>query len=205
MTNLYRRLVWVIVFIVIGVVAGIIHNYYAGFRHVLVVPAKGVRVSVYKEGGRKGVPLFRVTSSEEIKIRVGSYDFVARNPNYKYQNPVTKITITHQTKSISINPSFSKQRLASLMSNEKSATHAALLAKYPSLPNFYTITSDTLYKQGDWYGAVLQPNTLAFDRLKVIMQKKGGSWVLAAKPQISIGIPSNPSIPAGVIQGVDKL
>jgi hypothetical protein len=208
-----KGLIWAFVAVLIGIALGLITNYRHGFQKVYVKPVNGLQVSIYKDLGgdnaynynSHNTPLFKLDSPQTIRLKKGVYDFAVSDPTHKFENPITKINIGSDTNNLTIDPLFTDQELTTLLSTKRSAIQQALLNNYPSLFSFYTITSAQLYKYGNWYGAVLSPNSSQFDTLRVIMTYKNGAWRIAANPQINISIPSNPSIPSDVIDAVDQL
>ena len=212
-TNLYKKLVWVGLGLVLGVSAGLVVNYHSSFKQVYVKFGSSFQLNIYKDLGgdstynynAQGRPLFTISSSQTVKLKKGVYDFLVNDPSHQYENPVTKVVVSDKTSSVTIDPSFTNQKLASLLAIKLPSIQQALLSQYPALPSFYTITPGQLYERGDWYGAVLSPINSQTDKLRVIMERRNGNWIVVAKPQISISIPSNPSIPSNIIDGVDQL
>ncbi len=199
--------------IVLGAVLGLVANYHNSFKKVYVKLGANLQLSIYKDLGGDNThnynshsqPLFRLKSSQTVKLKKGVYDLVVNDPAHQYENPITKVVIADNTNNITINPFLTDQKLSDLLTAQRSAIQQVLTSQYPSLTSFYTITPDRLYEHGDWYGAVLSPIGLQVDKLRVIMGYKNGRWVVIAKPQISIGIPSNLSIPSEIVDSVDQL
>jgi len=208
-----KKLVLVCLAIVIGVSLGLLSNYWHSFKNVQVILGSSVQLNIYPDLGGDSAysyssstqPLFKISSSGTIKLKKAVYDFVVSDPTHQYENPVTKVVVLSNTNRIDINPLYSDQKLAELLTANRPTIQQGLLSKYPGLSSFYTISVDRLYEHGDWYGAVLTPVAPQYDTLVVILGYEHGKWVVAAKPQISISIPSNPSIPSSVIDSVDQL
>lgn len=60
-----------------------------------------------------------------------------------------------------------------------------LVAKYPLIATNYTIEKGRLFEQGKWFGTTLTyrgPDNDNRDTLRVLMQKKNGTWVLRTNP-----------------------
>jgi hypothetical protein len=212
-TSLAKKTVWLVVALVIGLVAGLVHDYHNTFKKVYVQLNPNLQLSIYKDLGGDDAyayntqkpPLLSLDSSQTTKLKKSVYDFVVNDPTHQYENPIIKVVIDNNTNFVGIAPSYTTGKLAELLNSQRATIQRALLSWYPALPSFYTISTEHLYEQGDWYGAVLKPLNPANDQLKVILQNSGGRWKVAAKPQISIGIPSNQSIPPEVIDNLDQL
>lgn len=207
-----------IIMVAASLLAGIILAFYLNYKHsfnqVTVSGPVNGKVLVYKDLGGDGAfnydaskpPLYTVSIGDTLTIKQGLYDFVLDNSEGKYTDNVTRSNITTNTKKVALTPTYTEKELRRLLSSEKSAIQAALTRKYPGITENYTITSEHLYMTGVWYGSVLKPATPNFDTLKVILHKTGGSWKLAIdQPMVSIGQPSNTSIPFAVIDAVDRL
>lgn len=211
MINLRKKIAWVVGFIVFISAIVLLINYHNSFRKVYVNLGNNIHLSLYKDLGGKtynyspGRPLQSVNSDQTITLKTGVYDFVVSDPSHQFANPITKITVTHATNRVTINPFYSSQKLTALLATDRSAIQQALISQYPLIPTYYTINQENLYEYGNWYGAVLVPLSSQFDTVRVIMNNKNGNWTVAAIPQIIIGIPSNPSIPSDVIELVDQL
>jgi hypothetical protein len=211
--NYTTRLILTAAAIVVGVAGGLVANYQRSFHNVAITIDPGLQVAVYKDLGGDGAynynanstPLASLNGDQTIKLRDGIYDAVVSDPNHQYENPVIKVVVTAGTNSATISPTYTTARLAALLASQQAAITQALDAKYPSLPSLYTV-SGQLYEHADWYGAVLEPNNPANDILRVILHKQGSTWaVVTDPPEISIGEPSNLSIPTDVIESVDQL
>lgn len=214
MDNLRNRLIWVAACVILGVVGGLAVNYQHSFRKVDVSIDPGLNVTIYKDLGGDGAfnynpnskPIARLSASQTITIRDGTYDTVVSDPTHEYENPVVKFVVAPGTDSVAVSPSYTSSKLATLLANEQPAITQALQAEYPDFSQNYGIADEQLYEQGNWYGAVLTPSAPTSDALRVILQKQGGSWgVVTDPPQISIGEPSFPNIPTDVIESVDQL
>lgn len=212
-----RRYLWLAVLVVFAFAAGIGYGIYKNnkisMREVSVDLPKGVRVSVYKDLGGDGAANYDANDSVEslsasgtISIKTGSYIFAIESQPNQYKNPFSRETIDQTTSKITIKPTYSDEKLSELLPEARSAALTALYAKYPLLKQNYTIAGDGIYELGNWYGVTLIPKNPTFDTVKMIMKLENGSWKPAiGHPMISVGQPSNPTIPLSVLQGVNSL
>lgn len=201
--------------VAIGVSLGLVSNYLNSFKVIYVKNLQGLQINVYKDRGAgagnkvynfdPNKSLFSMRSSQSVKLKKGVYDFVVNDPVHQYDNTTTKLVVGKFTDSVTIDPGYNAQKLSELLQTEGPKARQALISSYPATPGTYTLTSEALYGHGEWYGAKLSPQATYLDTLYVIMHKSNGVWSVAARPQLSIGIPSNPSIPGDVIENVDQL
>lgn len=92
-------------------------------------------------------------------------------------------TVKQPTKSVE--PLPTKDELDKLLNEELPALSAALTAAYPIIPNEYIINRGKLYRSGEWYGTTLTYKGADVDNrdtLRVLMQKKGSTWVVRSTP-----------------------
>jgi len=215
MNKYFRIFVPVVIAILIGVSGGLVVNYYQMFKKVYVNVANNIEVNIYPDLGEnddqtynynpKTKPLFQLESSTTIKLKKGVYDFVVADESNIYENPISKVVIGDTTSNITVAPYYNDNKLGNLLIQYRPAIQQILESKYPNLTKLYKIDNDSLYENGEWYGADLVPLNPNIDELKVIMNFKNNIWVVAVEPQISISIPSNPTIPSDVIDSVDQL
>jgi len=213
--QLRKRIIIAILVIVAGLVAGGIVNMIRDTKTMHISLEDGVtNVNVYPDLGTgqpynynsKNKPVATITVSGSVKLHTGTYDFViSGNTASQFANPVSQIDVTRATTAITINPLLASAQLTKLLQTKQAAIHQALSTNYPTLSQYYTISNEALYRHGDWYGAVLTPSNPTVDTLRLVMHQTDTSWSIAAKPQVSIGAPSNPNIPTDVLTAIDIL
>jgi hypothetical protein len=209
----FGKMMFVVLVIAAGIGLGIYKNRLNSTHLVEVKIPNASEVSIYKDLGGDGSSnysggklLFKLVTSQKVKLADGTYDFVVTNNPELYQNPVDKVVINSSVKEVLVTPVLTDQALANLLKDEVAAANAALFDKFPTLKQSYTLSSGRLYLDGNWYGAVLKPQNSSLDSLKIIEHKQNDKWVVAVStPAVSIGQPSNPSIPFDVLKAVDQL
>lgn len=109
---------------------------------------------------------------------------------------------------IDIKPALSDKVLADKYVTEKDAILAALYKEYPDAKELYKLTSDRLYEQADWFGAVLDYNSDARfnrDNLGLVMHKTDGSWTVVTKPPMpSLNKYAYPDTPIYILEAINK-
>ncbi len=207
------KIIWSAAAMLVGIIGGVTSNYFHSFQDTAITISPGISTSILRDTGKgelgydpKAKPLFSLSGSQTIRLSPGTYDAVIDNPSQQYRNPVTKFTVSNQPQRVSIDPSFTDQKLATMLSQEQPAVLQVFQQKYPTYKTHYSLIKGRLLHRGDWYGALLAPNTPQLDVLRVILQKKGNTWTIETDPpEISIGKPSHPNIPIEVIESVDSL
>lgn len=104
-------------------------------------------------------------------------------------------------------PSLSKSELNTQLTTELPTITQALLTAYPAISSLYTINRGALYDQGQWYGTTLiyqGADTDNRDTLRLLMQKKGGTWHLRSlPPRLILSASDFPDVPKTILQSVN--
>lgn len=102
----------------------------------------------------------------------------------------------------------SKVELEAKLLDEQSSIDQALQTTLPTLQETYKIERSALYGRGEWYGAVLQytgGDVNSRDSLRLVMQKKNGTWVLrTTPPQILVNIHDLQDAPIAMLNDLNK-
>lgn len=208
------KLLLVVVALVGGWIFGNLKNNQLSNVKVQVNVPSATKISVYKDLGGDGPYSFDpsqplasdLSYSQEVNLSPGTYDLVASDPNHVYVNDISQALVNATTSAISPHLSYTESKLQAMLPGVRAAAQAVLFKTYPTLETNYTVSKDGLFMLGDWYGAVLKPVSPNMDTLRVILESRNGSWTVAVRqPDISIGEPSNPKIPAAVVEAADQL
>lgn len=205
-----KSIVAAIAGLLVGVIVVIGLYLYFNYHTVTVsftAPATPAEVEIYNteldehgHEGKIGQQIQSLTSGEPVWLHDGVYAIKTKGENF-VDNP-TYIHLTGSNQTINYDVMYSDTYLATLQPAEESTARAAILQKYPSIAQLYSFTGDKLLHQGDWYVVFLQyrgTDTLSRDTLRVALQKKDGTWTVATKPQIALGLPDYPSLPRDVL------
>lgn len=149
-------------------------------------------------------PLFTLDSDDEIKTKVGVYDFVIQNKE-DYQTGVKKVVVNNATTEVSVQPDFSNTKLALELVQNKDQITGALTAKFNDLATYYNIDKMELYKQGQWAGVTLTPKSSAHDPVRFVLGKKDGGWTVVNSPSIFVLGSEYKSVPGDVVSAVNSL
>lgn len=101
-----------------------------------------------------------------------------------------------------------KLTLQEKLATESPTIIGVLTTKYPKIATDYTIINSKLYKEGEWFGALLQykgVDTLNRDTLRVLMQKKEGEWILRTEPpEIILSAKKYKDVPKDILKAINQ-
>lgn len=149
------------------------------------------------------------TSEKTTTIRVPKYStvYVKYIGEDGYATDSQDVAMSDSPKSITIDPFYSKERLASLLESEQSDITSAISAYQSDISKLYTIRNHTLYRFGEWASAELiwkgeyGQNT---DNLHVILKKEEDTWKVVEQPSILYYYKNYPNIPIDVLRAVNN-
>jgi len=118
-------------------------------------------------------------------------------------------TAPHEsTKSQVVTPTTKKVDLAAKLQQELPTITAVITAAYPLISTDYTINNGKLYGDGQWFGTTLTykgTDTANRDTLRLLLQKKDGSWVLrTTPPQPILSAKAFPDVPKDILQAINQ-
>lgn len=151
-----------------------------------------------------------ITGNTHTKIKKGKY-VLAGQGNEGYANALTPFTLAEEPVTLTIKPAYSEGKLQNILNDQRGAIRDALIRSSPRALGLYDIDAEKLYSQGEWYGATLVPkntddNALAFDLLRLVMQKDGDTWKLATSPpELILSRVVYPDIPRDILVDINKL
>lgn len=98
------------------------------------------------------------------------------------------VAITPETKTITITPDYSAEKLQSMLSAELSTIQGVIRAAYPTVDQVYTLNTGSLSHYGEWYFTTLtykgSADDESSDTLVLGMQQSSGEWKLTLTPNI---------------------
>ena len=148
-------------------------------------------------------PVKTITKNGQYKLRKGTYRYFAQPVSQDFQQETKQIIIDEKKQNLSVNLTYTQNKLNELYKTELPKIVDALNKKYPTQMKSYNVNYGKLYETGNWFGGYLVP-TDGSDQLQVILkQKDGKTWEVAATPYITISNAQYPTIPSEVIKGVN--
>ena len=181
-------------------------------QKVSVSLGQQVSIKIYKKTGhepydynRKSLPVASLNQNSVLNLKKGDYVVVVDNPA-NYSSGYYSLTAAQDLVTLSINPSYSKEKLGRLFETEGLSIHQTINALYPNLNDYYSVLSERLYVHGDWYGEVLKPNSPDIDVARLVFKKESGQWKLAVnKPELVISQIIYPDIPIEVLSDINNI
>ncbi len=207
-----RRRIIILGLALIGVLAGISLLVGQAKTATLTVNSKNVSaVSIFKvvgdgEHDEPGSVAELHASGETVKLdKDVSYLLSYKGAEgYADGEEVVKI---NGDKTVRLNPSYSDEKLNSMLQMETPAIQTVLRQQYPKI-GLYSIQPGKLYKWGEWYGTTLVytgPYTPSRDTLRLVMKKENGTWkVMTDPPYISLSRFAYPNVPVEILDLVNN-
>lgn len=124
-------------------------------------------------------------------------------------SPQTEPKSQTQTKTAATEETLpSAAELRQQLTTETPTITTAITNALPTLEQNYTIERAKLYHKGEWYGAILQykgSDTNNRDTLRIVLQKKDGSWILRTKtPGILVNRLDIPDAPQSMLNDINQ-
>ncbi len=148
-----------------------------------------------------------IKNNQEIRVEKGEYSIDPQSDEVVYNGE--NIKIDGSQSNFSIDLSYSKDKLASLLNSEKTAIESSMVAKFPNIFNLYTIENGSLYGEGNIYGANLiynNPTAEFRDTLKIVLHKKDNKWeIITNPPQQLLSKEEYPDIDKSILSEINRL
>lgn len=161
-------------------------------------------VTIYRSNKQK---IKQITSGNHIFLTKGNYYAIPEGSNIS-KNQID-FSVTNKDMIVSINPDFSTDYLNSLLPKEEPAVRAAITAKYPSVFASYTLAKETLYKQADWFGALLEPKVSdprdQRDPYHIVLQKQNSTWQVIRRPEYILTSADYKDVPIDVLRAINLI
>lgn len=154
----------------------------------------------------EGKKVATVKNGQELRLQEGKY--YAMVTDKKYDTSHIAFDVKEDVE-VAIEPGYSDQYLSDLLKKEFPSIHKAILTKYPLVATDFTLQEGKLYLDGTWYGTTMlkhnpDPGGESSDVYSAVLHKVNGTWQFAATPQIALTKPSNPNIPARILDDLNE-
>jgi hypothetical protein len=222
-TSKIKLVLLLFLFFVIIIAAFISWNYFVIQKAVTLEPSPGTTISIGNQKGSSlslNQPIISATATKKVRLQPGPY-VVEFSGSKDYMSVIKSIEINNSMIIKTPILYYTDSKLNQLLNSERPTIQAALFSSFNSAG--YSVVSDQLFENGEWYGAQLIPqgwynpnvpsdytprpininNTK--DMLRVIMKKENGQWKPVAGPSVVFFIGDYPNIPQTVIRGTNKL
>lgn len=191
----------IIGFVGVGFI-GYIVTYFASTRTVAVT-AKNITGYTVDEEDKTGKKMSAAKKSFRIKKdKAYTLNYTGASG---YADGV--VPIDTSTKSVTINPDYSAEKLNQMLVSEMSALTTAILASGTSIDALYTINQGSLSHFGEWYFTTLtykgSSEDASSDTLVVGLQKKNGAWQATLPPDIVFTTAAYPDAPRDFINAAN--
>lgn len=148
-----------------------------------------------------------VKQGSSLRLQEGKYVAVPQGELYS-QAPIP-FTVEKSDATVTINPSFSEEHLANILSEEASAIKATLEQAFGSMLDDFDIDTGKLYLEGQWYATTLthhMPDPAdQGDIYRVLLLKKDNHWEVIGKPKLVFTTIDFPNVPLVILQDANRL
>jgi len=143
--------------------------------------------------------IVRVPKSSNISIEFKGID--------GYETNTREISIGQSPKSITVEPFYSKERLATLAESERSLISKNINTYNTDISKLYTLSDYTLYRFGEWACVTLEwkgKYSQNSDDQRVILKKESDDWKVVGEPSILFFYKNYPDIPIDILRSVNN-
>ena len=182
-------------------------NYVVTTHSVTVKYTDVTNVTITKHEGNSDQTVATVNKSGDSVRLPNDTDYTI---HYTAANDFASGTqpLSKNTNEITLTPEYSAAKNASLMAEALPAARNLIAQKYPQADTLYTLTSSGMRERGKWLLVKLTfkgDYDYNSDNLKILLEKKNGTWQLDTKPDIVFTQITYPSIPLDVLSWADSL
>jgi len=206
------RLIIIGIIIIALIGAGFAYKYFSSFHKVtLTVQQSGLSADIYQRNPNSDesdsdTKVGTVKGTQILSLQPAKYYAVPTDA--KYDNSQISFTVADKDMSVSVNPGFSSNYLASVLATELPNITTVINAKYAAILSGYTINSGKLYLDGTWYGTTITqkspgPGQLG-DVYRTVLHKVNGTWQFAATPALILTAPDHKDIPNDILVDLNK-
>ncbi len=148
-----------------------------------------------------------IEQGKEITLKKGTYTLKATGDSIK--SKTIRVLVGDKPVTQKIDVDYSDTYLMSQLKAELPDILAALDRDSPTLKTLYSLNEGKLYSHGEWFGSTLNytgKESLSRDRLRFVMKKEKGNWVLVTNPPgVTLSSKQYPQIPHDVLSKVNAI
>ncbi len=189
------------------VAAGVVTLLYFNSFHIVTFSSKqpDMIIDVYKTTDDK--KLATLGTGKTLSLQNSDYYYVATGE--KFDSSRHDFKVVGSTKTIKVGSDYSTFYLSSQLVYDSATIHSVIGAAYPTLFAQYDIFDQQLFKQADWYGALLKnkqtnPNDVK-DSYRIILRKENSVWKIVHVPEIVVTKTNFPGTPIEILNSVNDL
>jgi flagellar basal body-associated protein FliL len=200
-----KRIIIAVIVILVGIAAVAAYAYFASFHKVTVSFSPDVTsATLYKEDGKE---IEKVSTAKEVLLQNGTYYAVPEGQ--KVSDKEITFTVKDSGLELALDPDYSTDFLQQTLVKEQSAITTAATTSLPLIAQSYSIEEGTLYRHGEWFGALLIQKTADIrderDFYRIILHKESDTWKVVGKPELVMTKVEFKNVPASVLKSVNQL
>jgi len=200
-----NRIILSVVVIVIGLAGIAAFAYFSSQHKVSVSFSKEVTgATIFTE---KGDEVKKLSSAGDVSLQNGDYYVVP--DGQKVSKEKIEFSIKDKDQTLSLDPDYSIEYLATTYVNEQPAITNAATTAFPLITQGYDMTGGTLYHYGEWFGAIVVPKVSdprdQPDYYRILLHKQNNTWKVVNSPVFVLTKSEFKDVPASVLQAVNQL
>lgn len=199
-----NRIIIAVVIIVAGLAGIAAYAYFGSFHKVSVTFSKDVSSAIiYTE---KGGEVKNLSMAGDISLQNGNY-YVIPGGQKVAKDKIT-FEVMGKNTTLALDPDYSTDVLAATLATQQPAITEAAESAFPLIAESYTMGSNTLYRHGEWFGALLtQKDDVRneLDYYRIILHKDSGTWKVVGKPELVMLKADYKDVPESVLGYVNLL
>ena len=148
-----------------------------------------------------------IKNTQTVSLSDGYYCLQAIDK--KYSKTPQCFTVFAKDMPVTSDPNYSTEFLTRELSPQQQDINKVIAARYARIIDNYTICSGSLFKKGNWYGAVLLQKSLSAnennDAYYIVLKKVDNTWSVAATPATVLSRVTITDIPSDVLTETNHL
>ena len=181
-------------------------SYFLSLHNVdFIVKQNNLTIDIYKKADKTKINSFK-SEKFSLSLSKGDYYYIINSVNF--DNTEHIFSIDNSNIIITVDPNYSATYLAKLLSIEQDNILSVIKTAYPTIISSYTITNTTLFKKGEWCGAIIEKvinSRDIADPYRVILKKENNKWIMVHYPEIVVTKTNFPDVPVEVLTAVNNL
>jgi hypothetical protein len=200
-----KKALIIVTSLLIAVIAGVWSlSYFLSFKTVsfTIIP-DGVNVIIHNQDRNE---IARFSQDGSIRLQAGDYFAIPDHDNYSSAS--TPFTVEDQDITVSVDPSYSLERLEELLEADEQTITRIIRDAYPDTIDDFAIQPGKLYQKGEWYATTLEQNPLPGgqqgDVYRVVLHKVDNQWQIVAGPEIVLSAQKYTDVPYDILKDINS-
>lgn len=204
-----KRIIRIIVIFIAFCAIGLMVSNYLSYKKVDIVygdNVNGLEVEIINSNGEV---VKTVDGAGSVRLKKGLYVFTTEESE-DFAKTDIEFLVEDSNNDIFINPDYSKNRLAQMLSSIESKIQATISSNV-TLGTSFKLNPGELYVHGGWYGTTIVPNlseeelrTSYVDMFRIALKENNGNWEILTPPKLVLNKYDLPDVPDSVLAGINS-